>query len=98
MDGSKSVLLVEDDPNISDIYRKALKKAGIKVHHAQNGNDALDQFLKHQPELVLLDVMIPEKTGIEVLRILRTEKKYNAKETVIIILSNVSAQIGRAHV
>jgi CheY-like chemotaxis protein len=92
MAGSKNVLLVEDDPYIADIYVKKLKEAGLDVCHTENGFDSLALAEQHQPRVILLDVMVPGITGLELLKVFRTEPKYGCQKSIIILLSNISEE------
>jgi two-component system, OmpR family, response regulator len=69
-----SVLIVEDEPGIADILRITLKYNGFTVHSASTGREALAAAREHRPDLVLLDVMLPDGNGWEVCRTLRAER------------------------
>jgi CheY-like chemotaxis protein len=68
---ARSVLIVEDDAAARRMLRQELKTGGWQVREAANGRLALDQVAAHQPELVLLDLMMPEMDGFEFLDELR---------------------------
>jgi DNA-binding response OmpR family regulator len=68
-----SVLVVDDEPYIRDAVAYSLRREGIEVSLAVDGLDALRQARLLQPDLVVLDVMLPGMDGFEVCRILRTE-------------------------
>ncbi len=72
---AKTVLIVEDDLNIADLLRLYLEKEGYAPTIAADGGEAVEQFRKLQPELVLLDVMLPVLDGWGVLRTIRQESK-----------------------
>lgn len=67
----EKVLIVEDDEGISDFVNSELIHEGYSTCTAFSGRQALDVFEKEQPDLILLDVMIPELSGLEVLRRIR---------------------------
>ena len=67
------ILLVEDDPSISEITKLGLEAAGFEVAGAVDGDEALDRFRADRPDLVLLDVMLPKRDGFEVCRAIRAE-------------------------
>lgn len=69
----KSVLLIEDEPNIIEAISYILSKDGWRVASHSNGATALDEIRRRQPDVIILDVMLPGKTGFEVLRDLRAE-------------------------
>ncbi len=66
------VLVVDDEPNIRELVEVALKFHGCAVSVSANGNDALQQVEMYQPDLMILDVMLPDMDGFEVCRTLRT--------------------------
>lgn len=79
---AKKVLIVDDESKIRRVVQQILRKEGFVVVEAENGQDALVRFLAEKPDLVILDVMMPEMNGFDFLRTIR--KNY---ETPVIILS-----------
>jgi len=75
---SKMVLLIEDEPNIIEAINFLLKRDGWDVKTHANGHDALDAIHRNKPDLIVLDVMLPGKSGYEILRDLRTEEDNRA--------------------
>ena len=69
---SKRALVVEDDSNIAELLRLYLSKDGFDVMIASEGNKAEADFDLFQPDVVLLDIMLPGKNGIEILKELKT--------------------------
>ena len=68
------ILLVDDEPDILEFLGYNLKKEGYEVHSANNGSEALELARKNTPDLIILDVMMPEMDGIETCRQLREIK------------------------
>lgn len=66
-------MLVEDDPSIREITKLGLEDAGFAVHTAVDGDEALNRFRIEQPDLVVLDVMLPKRDGLDVCRTIRAE-------------------------
>lgn len=60
------LLVVDDEPNIRDLLASSLRFAGFSVRTASDGNSALDEIQQHAPDLVVLDVMLPDISGFEV--------------------------------
>ena len=83
-----SVLVVEDEPSFVEALKIGLGKEGFIVHVAVDGADALEQFAQVRPDLVLLDVMLPKISGIEVCRQLR-----KISQVPIIMVTAKSAEI-----
>src|SRR5207245_487169 len=67
----RTILLVDDDPNLREVARYALSQAGFRVEEAANGRDALAAARARPPDLIVLDVRMPEMDGLEVCRELR---------------------------
>ncbi|MBC7628181.1 response regulator transcription factor [Ferruginibacter sp.] len=84
----KKILIADDEPDILEIIQFNLQKEGYEVYTAKNGDEALDQARKYQPDLIILDIMMPGKNGIDVCNILRMLPAF--KETLIIFLSALS--------
>ena len=68
-----SILVVEDDEQIAELMRDFLEAEGFRVRHAGNGQETNEQFAQCRPDLVLLDVMLPDESGFEICRRLRSE-------------------------
>lgn len=71
MSDRTSVLIVDDERSFTDALEVALEREGFRVHVAHDGVEALDEFDLHHPDIVLLDVMLPRMSGIDVCRELR---------------------------
>jgi two-component system phosphate regulon response regulator PhoB len=67
------ILIVEDDPDIRELLRFNLEKAGYNLYLAEDGEKALAQTRKHAPDLILLDLMLPGVDGLEVCRTLKRD-------------------------
>ena len=72
-DSASKVLIVDDEPNIVISLEYLLKKEGFEVKVATDGDSALLQAAEFRPDLVLLDVMMPKKSGFEVCESLRAD-------------------------
>ncbi|MFS0784070.1 response regulator YycF [Bacillus sp. 1P06AnD] len=86
----KKILVVDDEKPIADIIEFNLKKEGFNVYCAYDGNEALEMVEEVQPELILLDIMLPGRDGMEVCREVR--KKY---DTPIIMLTAKDSEIDK---
>ena len=80
-------LIVDDDDSIRSLLRQELTDGGYLIEEAKNGKEALDSIRNHQPDLIILDVMMPEMNGFEVASILKNDPK--TLDIPIIILSVV---------
>jgi len=68
-----TILVVDDEPSISEVVSIYLRRAGYQVVVAQDGQEALDALEKEPPDLVVLDLMLPKMDGLEITRRLRAE-------------------------
>ena len=81
----KKILIADDEPDILEIINYNLAKEGYEVATAKDGDEALTKAKSFHPDLVLLDIMMPKKNGIEVCEILRSQPAY--KKTLIVFLT-----------
>jgi DNA-binding response OmpR family regulator len=84
----KKILLVEDDPFLIDIYTTRLKEEGYSVEVSTSGSDCLKKISKENFDLLILDLILPDMNGLEVLKKIN-EKKESFMGLKIIILSNI---------
>ena len=84
----KSILCIEDDRFIGEMYVRSLKKAGYEVDWMVDGNDGLIAARNKQYDVILLDVMLPERRGTEILEALRGGKKDLIPGTKVVIMTN----------
>ncbi|MFB5615494.1 MAG: PleD family two-component system response regulator [Candidatus Nitrosomaritimum yanchengensis] len=87
---AKKILIIEDEPLVARVYEKSLKFKEYDVISARNGKDGLDLIKKEKPDLVLLDVMMPEMNGMQVLEEAMTDPE--TKNIPIVMLSNLSGR------
>lgn len=78
-----TILVADDEPDIVDLVALRLKKTGFTVITAVNGEDALQTARDRMPDLVLLDVMMPKFTGVEVSRLLRSAPETHALPVIL---------------
>lgn len=91
LDG-KRVLLVDDDGDILTSMQAAFEPTGAVVETANNGNKAVELAEKSQPDLVILDMMLPGRSGFLVLEKIKAKKPKNSKPYVIMITGNQGAR------
>lgn len=82
---TRKVLIADDEPDILEILKYNLSKEGYQVVTAKDGDEALDKAKLTQPDLVVLDIMMPKKTGVEVCEIMRAQPVF--KDTLILFLT-----------
>ena len=84
----KTILLAEDDPFIVDIYASQFRAEGYKVDIAKDGKIAIDRVKASIPDLLMLDISLPQLNGWDVLRMIREDQK--TKHLKVIIVSNLN--------
>lgn len=84
------ILLVEDDNTLTEMYTIKFQEAGHEVIVAKNGTEGLELAKKHDPDIILLDIILPEMDGFAVLKDLKSESK--TKKTPVILLSNLGQE------
>jgi DNA-binding response OmpR family regulator len=84
----QSILVIEDDRFIGEMYVRSLKKANYNVDWMVGGNDGLIAARNNSYDLILLDIMLPEKRGSEILEALRGNGTDLVPNTRIIVLTN----------
>lgn len=89
----QKILVVDDEPDAVELLEFNLRQAGYEVASAENGSDALTKAKNVQPDLIVLDVMIPEIDGLEVCKILRRDPATSS--IPIIMLTAKAAEIDR---
>jgi signal transduction histidine kinase/CheY-like chemotaxis protein len=86
------VLVVEDDPATREMMRRTLEKASWRVAEAENGRLALEQLGRGRPDLILLDLMMPEMDGFEFLTELRRHEEWRAVPVVVVTSKDLTEE------
>lgn len=84
----KTILCIEDDRFIGEMYVRSLQKAGYNVDWMIDGNDGLVAARNKPYDLIMLDIMLPEKKGNEILDALRNEKEDLIPGTKVLVMTN----------
>ncbi|HYO20754.1 MAG TPA: response regulator transcription factor, partial [Flavisolibacter sp.] len=84
----RKVLIADDEPDILEILKYNLEKEGYAVVTAKDGDEALDKSKLSQPDLIVLDMMMPKKRGMEVCELLRAQSQF--RDTLIMFLTALS--------
>ena len=85
MNDNPQILVVDDEPDILEFVKYNLQKEGFRVSTADNGLKGLEEARRVKPDLIILDIMMPEMDGVEVCRQLRSEPLFN--NTVVAFLT-----------
>ena len=87
---ARSILVVDDERTLRETLAEGLEEEGFAVFQAADGREAVEAFRRHHPDLILLDLMLPELSGTEVCRIIRAESS-----VPILMLTAKSAEIDK---
>src|SRR5215471_19086352 len=85
MTTASSILLVEDDPEQLSLFSFVLQRLPLKLTTASNGSEALDSLSETVPALIVLDISMPEISGLDVLKAVRADSRFD--ETKILVLT-----------
>jgi two-component system, OmpR family, alkaline phosphatase synthesis response regulator PhoP len=85
MNTTKKILIADDEPDIREIIQFNLQQEGYEVVTAKTGDDAIEKAIKNKPDLIILDIMMPGKDGMEVCNLLRMMPDF--KKTLIVFLT-----------
>jgi len=89
----KKILVVDDEPDVRNFLAACIEDAGFVVETAVDGQDALEKVEADTPDLMTLDMVMPRKSGIKVIRTLRENEKY-AKLPIIVITAHARDEFG----
>ena len=92
---SKKILIVDDEPNIVISLEFLMKKEGFQVAVAGDGEEALAKVASFAPDLLLLDVMMPKKSGFEVCEALRTDSANSALKIVMLTAKGRETEVAK---
>lgn len=84
------ILIIEDDRYISKMYQLKLSLEGYVVQVADNGRLGVDKVKEFMPDIILLDILMPELDGFEVLQIIKSDE--NTKDIPVLIMSNLGQE------
>ncbi len=90
-EGKKRVLVVDDEPDFVAVVKTYLEKAGFQVDVAYDGVQGLDKVRTQRPDVIVLDMMMPEKDGYTVCRELKQDSAY--KDIPIVLLTAVGSKV-----
>jgi len=83
----KKIILVEDDPFLIDIYSTKLKESGFQVEVVDNGEKVVAKVKEIKPDLIMLDIVLPNVDGWEILKTIKSDPKL--KKIKVVVLSNL---------
>ncbi len=92
VDGAAKVLVVEDDPDSRDLARRIAERQGWSVTEAVNGREGLERMVEVSPDVVILDLMMPELDGFEFLKEMRREPKWRTVPVIVVTSKDLTTE------
>jgi two-component system alkaline phosphatase synthesis response regulator PhoP len=86
---SKTIVFVEDNPVVLAVYRLRLQQQGFQVESAYDGLEAMKILAQFVPDLVVLDLMLPKFNGVEVLKFICADKRYQTVPIIILSTNSI---------
>jgi DNA-binding response OmpR family regulator len=91
----KRILLIEDNESDANMFREYLKKEGLNVQVSMTGEDGLKKAQKMKPDLILLDLILPDIDGFEVCEDIKKDEKFRDTKIIIISVKGDVEKVGR---
>ena len=88
MAGKKRILVIDDEPDVRTFFTTLLEDSGYETDTAEDGQDALEKIEAQRPDLITLDVTMPEKSGVRFYRDMKESEEH--KDIPIIIITGIS--------
>ncbi len=89
----KTILIVEDEPDTAELFAQMLRLTGYRVIKTYGGISGMKQMLHEKPDVLLLDIMMSDISGLEVLRFLRREPQFEDLPVIVISAKGTTADI-----
>ena len=90
------ILIIEDEPDIQELVKTVLTGNGFEVFTASNGEEGLSAAVNRGPDLIILDVMMPGLSGLEICRLLKGRRE--TKKTPILMMSVLNREVDKKYV
>jgi CheY-like chemotaxis protein len=87
--GKKRIMVIDDEPDVVTFLTTLLEENGYETCSAQDGTEGLDKLQKERPDLICLDLLMPEKTGIKLYREIRKDPEF--KDIPVIMITGFAA-------
>lgn len=93
MSEPKTVLIVEDEPDAAELFAEMMRVNGFRVVKTFSSTPAIDLLASERPDLIILDLMMPDVSGLEVLRFMRREPNYKNIPVIVVSAKSMPADI-----
>ena len=92
-DDQKTVIVVEDEPDAAELFAEMMRVSGFHVLKTFSSTPAISMIAEEQPDVVILDIMMPDISGLEVLRYMRREKKLMDIPVIVVSAKSLPSDI-----
>ena len=89
----KTVIIVEDEPDAAELFAEMMRVSGFRVLKTYSSTPAISTIAREQPDVVLLDIMMPDISGLEVLRFMRREKDLMGIPVIVVSARSMPSDI-----
>ena len=89
----KTVIVVEDEPDMAEMFSEMVQLMGLQVIKSHTGLQAIDLISERKPDLVLLDIMLPDISGLEVLRHIHRDKRLSRIPVIVVSAKSLPSDV-----
>ena len=89
----KTVIVVEDEPDAAELFAEMMRVSGFRVLKTYSSTPAISMIAKEQPDVVILDIMMPDISGLEVLRFMRRESQLRDIPVIVVSARSMPSDI-----
>lgn len=92
-ENQKTVIVVEDEPDAAELFAEMMRVSGFRVLKTYSSTPAISMIAKEQPDVVILDIMMPDISGLEVLRFMRRDPKLKNIPVIVVSARSMPSDI-----
>jgi DNA-binding response OmpR family regulator len=92
-ENQKTVVVVEDEPDAAELFAEMMRVSGFRVLKTYSSTPAISMIAKERPDVVILDIMMPDVSGLEVLRFMRREPQLNRIPVIVVSARSTPSDI-----
>jgi DNA-binding response OmpR family regulator len=89
----KKIVIVEDEPDTAEMFSEMIRLSGYQVFKSYGGNSAIDLIVEEQPDAIIMDVMMPDLSGLDALRIIRKDPRIANIPVIVVSAKSLPADI-----
>ena len=89
----KKILIVEDEPDTAEMFAEMMRMSGYEIFKAYNGSSAVALIGKEKPAAVVLDLMMPDLSGLDVLRLVRSDPEISGTPVIVVSAKSLPSDI-----